>query len=114
MRIKRSVASKKRRKNVISQAKGYRWGRKSKFRLAKDALMHAQSRAYSDRKKKKRVMRSLWNIKINALLRAQNMKYSVFINQMKKAKIVIDRKVLAQLAKNHPTIFNEIVAAVKK
>lgn len=89
------------------------WGRKSKYALAKDALHHAWSRSYSDRKKKKRNMRGLWNIKINAALRAQGLKYSVFINQLKKAKIEIDRKILAQMAENNPEIFNEIVKAAK-
>lgn len=113
MRIKRSVASKKRRKNVLKHAKGFMWGRKSKYRLAKDAVKHAWSHAYVDRKKKKRTMRALWNIKINALLHEQGLNYSRFINALKKSNIELDRKVLSQLAETKPEIFNEVVKSAK-
>lgn len=114
MRIKRSVASKKRKKNVLKHAKGFKWGRKSKYRLAKDALRHAWSRSYKDRKIKKRNMRALHNIKINAALRQQGLKYSQFINQLRKANIGLDRKILSQLAENNAEIFQRVVETTQK
>jgi large subunit ribosomal protein L20 len=103
----------KRRKKVIKQAKGYKWGRKSKYRSAKDALKHAWTHAYKDRKRKKRDFRQLWQIKINAACRAQSLTYSQFINKLKKSNIELDRKILAQLAEKQPEIFNKIIEKIK-
>lgn len=103
----------KRRQKIIKQAKGFKWGRKSKYKLAKDALKHAWVHAYVDRKKKKRNFRRLWQIKINAASRAQGLTYSQFINKLKKAKIEIDRKILAHLAEKEPEVFKKIVEKVK-
>lgn len=113
-RVKRGMMAHKRRKNVIKQAKGYKWGRKTKYKLAKDAVRHALTHAYQDRKKKKGVFRRLWQVKINAATRAEGLTYSRFIDALKKAKIEIDRKILAHLAEKEPRIFKEIVAKVKK
>ncbi|MBL7155065.1 MAG: 50S ribosomal protein L20 [Candidatus Portnoybacteria bacterium] len=112
-RVKRGVTAHKRRKKIIKQAKGFKWGRKSKYKLAKDALKHAWVHAYVDRKKKKRDFRRLWQIKINAASRAQGLTYSKFINKLKKAKIEIDRKILAHLAENQPEVFEKIVEKIK-
>lgn len=112
-RVKRGVMAHKRRKKVLKQAKGYKWGRKSKYKLAKDAVKHASTHAYVDRKKKKRDFRRLWQIKINAATRAQGITYSQFINKLKKANIEIDRKILAQLAEKQPEIFTKIIEKVK-
>jgi len=112
-RVKRGVMAHKRRKKIIKQAKGFKWGRKSKYKLAKDALKHAWTHAYVDRKKKKRDFRRLWQIKINAASRAQGLTYSQFINKLKKAKIEIDRKILAQLAEKQPGVFEKIVEKIK-
>ncbi len=112
-RVKRGVMAHKRRKKIIKQAKGFKWGRKSKYKLAKDALKHAWVHAYVDRKKKKRNFRQLWQIKINAASRAQGLTYSQFINKLKKAKIEIDRKILAQLAEKQPDVFEKIVEKIK-
>ncbi len=112
-RVKRGVAAHKRRKKVIKQAKGYKWGRKSKYRLAKDALKHAWLHAYKDRKRKKRDFRQLWQIKINAACRAQGLTYSQFINKLKKANIELDRKILAHLAEKQPEVFNKIIEKIK-
>lgn len=112
-RVKRGVTAHKRRKNLLKQTKGFKWGRKSKYRLAKDALKHALSHAYKDRKRKKREFRNLWQIKINAAARERGLTYSQFINGLKKAKIEIDRKVLSQLAETKPEIFEKIVEKVK-
>jgi len=112
-RVKRGVMAHKRRQKIIKQAKGFKWGRKSKYKLAKDALKHAWVHAYVDRKKKKRNFRRLWQIKINAASRAQGLTYSQFINKLKKAKIEIDRKILAHLAEKEPEVFKKIVEKVK-
>ena len=112
-RVKRGVAAHKRRKKVIKAAKGYKWGRKSKYKLAKDAVRHALVHSYVDRKKKKRDFRRLWQIKINAAAREHGLTYSRFINKLKKAKIEIDRKILAHLAEKQPEVFSKIIEKVK-
>jgi len=94
-------------------AKGFKWGRKAKYKAAKDALRHAWTYAFRDRKRKKRDFRQLWNIKINAASRERDLTYSQFINRLKKAKIEIDRKILAQLAEKQPEIFSKIIERVK-
>ena len=114
VRIKRGKTTHKKKKKLLKQAKGYRWGRKSKYRLAKDALYHAWTHAFQDRRKKKRKFRALWQIQINAACRKKGLSYSKFICQLKKNKIEIDRKILAKLAKKHPDIFNKIVDKVKE
>ncbi len=112
-RVKRGKIAHKRRKYVLAQAKGFQGGRKSKYRLAKVALMKAWSYAYRDRKRKKREFRRLWQIQINAACRNLGITYSKFIHQLKQKNIELDRKILAQLAKEHPQIFEEIVEKVK-
>ncbi|MBU1292348.1 50S ribosomal protein L20 [Patescibacteria group bacterium] len=112
-RVKRGVMAHKRRKNVLKQAKGFKWGRKSKYKLAKDAVKHALTYAYRDRKAKKRDFRRLWQIKINAASRSHGIAYSQFINKLKKANIEIDRKILAYLAEKEPKIFEKIVEKIK-
>ena len=109
VRIKRGATANKRRKRVLKQTKGYRWGRRSKYRLAKDALFHAWTHAYRDRKNKKRTFRALWQTQINAATREQGISYNKFINALKKNKIEIDRKILSELAKKHPEIFDKIL-----
>ncbi len=111
-RIKRAVQARKHRKNLMKHAKGFKYGRKSKFKLAKDALRHAWTYAYRDRKAKKRNFRQLWNLQINALARQNGITYSRLINGLKKKKIELDRKVLSELAKKHPDIFQKIIEEV--
>lgn len=94
-------------------AKGFKYGRKSKFKLAKDALRHAWTYAYRDRKAKKRTFRGLWNLQINALSRQNGLTYSRLINGLKKNKIELDRKVLSELANDYPEVFIKIVEQVK-
>ena len=113
VRVKRGKAAHKRRKKVLKQAKGFRWGRKSKYRLAKDALFHAWTHAYRDRKNKKRSFRALWQTQINAACREQKISYSKFINALKKNRVEIDRKILSQLAQNYPQIFDKIIKKIK-
>jgi len=112
-RVKRAVQARKHRKNIIKHAKGFRQARKSKFKAAKDALRHAWTYAYRDRKNKKRTFRNLWNLQINALARQNGITYSRLINGLKKNKIEIDRKILSELANSHPEIFIKIVEEVK-
>ncbi len=112
-RVKRGTIAHKRRKNVLKQTKGYKWGRKSKYKLAKDALKHALVYAYRDRKVKKRDFRRLWQIKINAAARQNGLTYSQFIDRLKKANVEVDRKILANLAENSPEVFVQIIEKVK-
>ncbi len=102
----------KRRRNVLRQTKGFRWGRKSKERLAKEALLHAGVHRFQDMRKKKRNFRKLWQIKINAATREHGMSYSVFINKLKKTNIGLNRKILAELAEHHPEVFEEVLKKV--
>jgi len=113
-RVKRSVQARKHRKNWLKHAKGFTYGRKSHFKLAKDALRHAWTYAFRDRRAKKRSFRNLWNIQINALARQNGMTYSKFIDGLKKNKIELDRKVLSQLANSYQDIFTRVVEEIKK
>ena len=113
-RVKRGTITHKRRERLLKHTKGFRWGRKSKYRLAKEALFHAWTHAYFDRKKKKRDFRVLWQIQINAACRQHGLSYSKFIHGLKKNKIGLDRKILSNLAQNHPQIFEKIVEKVKQ
>ncbi len=113
VRVKGGVFSQKRRKHLLKYTKGYKWGRKSKLRAAKEALMHAWEYAYRDRRTKKRDFRRLWQIQINAACREQGFNYSKFVFGLKKNKIELDRKILSELAKSHPQIFEKILEKVK-
>ncbi len=112
-RVKRGVIAHKHRRNVLKRTKGFRWGRKSKYRAAKDALRHAFAYAYRDRKAKKRLFRQDWQRTLRGALESQDINYSRFANALKRNKIELDRKILAQLVKNHPEAFRQIVEKVK-
>lgn len=114
VRVKRGKMAHKRRKHLLKYTKGFRFGRKSKYRLAKEALLHAWKYAYRDRRTKKREFRKLWQIQINAACRQFGISYSKFINLLKKNKIELDRKILATLAQNHPEIFKKIIEKIKE
>ena len=90
VRVKRGKIAHKRRKHLLKYAKGFRWGRKAKYRAAKEALMHAWKYAYRDRKAKKRDFRKLWQTQINAACRQAGISYSRFIVGLKKNKIELD------------------------
>lgn len=107
------VASRARRKKILKQAKGYFGARKNVWTVAKNAVEKGMTYAYVGRKQKKRNFRSLWIVRINAGVRPYGMSYSVFINKLKKAGIELNRKVLADLAMNHPSAFKAIVEKVK-
>ncbi len=103
----------KRRRNILKLTKGYRWGRKSKIKLAKTAILKAGAYAFADRRVKKRVNRALWQVRINAAARLVGTKYSALINDLKKFGSVLDRKVLADLGANYPEVFNAVVKQIK-
>ena len=94
---------------MLKHAKGFMWTRKSKYRQAKEGLLHAWSFQFADRKKKKREFRKLWSVKINAAARDNGLTYSTLINRLKKANIDLDRKILSDLAANNPEVFKKIV-----
>jgi large subunit ribosomal protein L20 len=112
-RVKRGVIKNKRRKNVLSQTKGYRFGRSTKEAQAKEAIMHAGAYSFAHRRDKKGAARKLWETRINAALRPEGMSYSKFMGALKKKNIAVDRKILSTFAKDHGEVFSRIVAQVK-
>jgi large subunit ribosomal protein L20 len=111
-RVKRGKIHLKHRKGILRLTKGYRWGRKSKIKLAKTAALKAGAYAYRDRRNRKRDFRQLWQIRIGAALKEKGLSYSKFMGDLKKAKIELDRKILAELAANHPKIFEKIIETI--
>jgi len=109
-----AVASRKKRKKILKQAKGYFGRRKNVYIVAKNAVEKGLQYAYRDRKNKKRSFRALWIQRINAGVREFDMSYSEFMGKINKKGIKLNRKVLADLAMNHPKAFSEIVKVVKK
>lgn len=103
----------KRRRNILSQVKGYRFGRSKKKRQAREAIYHAETYAFAHRKDKKNDFRRLWITRINAVLKAQGLQYSRFVKILKDKGIVLDRKVMATLAKDKPEAFQRLVDQVK-
>ena len=97
----------------MKHTKGFRWGRKAKYRAAKEALLHAWSYSFRDRRTKKREFRQLWQIQIGAALGELGISYSKFIYGLKKNKIELDRKILSRLAQSHRQIFEKIVQIAK-
>ena len=112
-RVKRSVHALKRRRKLLKYAKGFRWGRKSKERAARDALLHAWSHAFADRKRKKREFRRLWNVKVGAGAREHGLSYSRLIAALKSKQIHLDRKILADLAEHEPAVFAKVIEAAR-
>ena len=113
-RVKRGILSRKKRTKILKYTKGFRWDRKTKERAAREALLHAWTHAYHGRKEKKRIYRQLWQTQINAAVRKGELSYSKFIFGLKSKNIKLYRKVLAELAKNHPTIFERILGVTQK
>ncbi len=108
-----TVASRQRRKKILKETKGYFGRRKNVWTVAKNAYEKGLTYAYRDRRSKKRNFRSLWIQRINAGVRPYGLSYSEFINKVNKKGILLNRKVLADLAMNHPDAFEAIVKAVK-
>lgn len=113
-RVKRGKVATQKRERILRRVKGYKWGRKNKERLAKEALLHAGKHSFRERKKKKREFRKLWQRQINASARVNKLSYSRLIHALVKANISVNRKILAQLAENEPKIFKKIVAEAVK
>ena len=111
-RIKRGTTSLKRRRNVLKQVKGYRFGRSKKERQAREAIAHAGQHAFGHRRDKKGDFRRLWNVRINAAVRPFNFSYSTFIDALKKKEIGLNRKMLSEIAREHQESFERIVKKV--
>ena len=112
-RVKKGVNALKRRRNILKQVKGYRFGRSKKERIAKEAIFHAGAYAFRDRRAKKREFRQLWTIRLNAALREGGFpSYSKFMGLLKKKNIGLDRKSLATLAKDYPEAFTRLAKQV--
>jgi large subunit ribosomal protein L20 len=113
-RVKRGVTARARHKKILNEAKGYQGARSRVLRVAKQAVTKAGQYAYRDRRVKKREFRALWIARINAAVRELGISYSRFIAGLNKAGIVMDRKMLANLAYNDPASFAVIVNKVKE
>lgn len=107
------VASKERRKKILRKTKGYWGARKNVWTIAKNTFEKGQTYAYRDRKNKKREFRALWIQRINAGARLHGLSYSEFMGKLAKKGVALNRKVLADLAMNHPAAFSEVVNLVK-
>ncbi|MDP9297407.1 MAG: 50S ribosomal protein L20 [Actinomycetota bacterium] len=108
-RVKRSVHAKKKRREILEQAKGYQGSRRKRYRLAKEQLMHSGAYAYRDRRDRKAQFRRLWITRINAAVRPHDISYSRFMNGLKAAGVEVDRKILADLAVHDPGAFESLV-----
>ena len=113
-RVKRAIQVKKRHKKILQATKGYKLGRSKLYRQAKQAFLKAGQYAYRDRRNKKRDMRGMWIVQVNAAVRLHGMPYKDFIYGLKKAEITLNRKVLAELSVKAPEQFAKVVADVKK
>jgi len=113
-RVKRGMSHVKKRRKLHQAVKGFKWGRKNLIKVAKTALTKAGAHAYTDRRKKKRDMRGLWQIKINAFVRGYDLSYSKFIGLLKANKIEVDRKILADLAVNNKEVLAALITRIKK
>lgn len=112
-RVKGGIMAAKRRRNILSQVKGYRFDRSKKKRAAREAIFHAHSHAFDHRKDKKGDFRRLWTSRVNAAVRAHGMSYSRFINALAQKGIGLNRKILATLAKDRPEAFERVMNEVK-
>lgn len=114
MRIKTGPTRKKRHNKLLERTKGYRMTKNRLVKVAKEAALHADQYSYVGRKQKKRNLRSLWIIRLNAACREQGLTYSKLINNLKRVKIELDRKILAELAVNYPPVLSSIIQKITK
>lgn len=112
-RVKGGVMAQKRRRNILSQVKGFRLGRSKKKRQAIEAIHHAQLHAFAHRKDKKNDFRRLWTSRLNAALKAAGLKYSTFMHDLKVKNVALNRKMLSEIAKDRPDAFERFLAKVK-
>ncbi|MCD6422194.1 50S ribosomal protein L20 [bacterium] len=113
-RVKGGVTTRKRHKKIKKAVKGFIHSRRASYRRAKEALLKAWSQAFAGRKRKKREMRRLWIVRINAEARKLGFRYSELMALLKQANIKLDRKILAELAFEYPEVFEEVVKTAKK
>ena len=111
-RVKKGKSALKHRKNVLKKAKGYRFGRSTKEREAKQAIMRAAHQARNHRRVKKSDFRRLWEVRISAACKENGTSYSKFINALKVKGVILDRKVLSTIAENYPEVFTAIIKFV--
>lgn len=114
MRVKRGVTARKRHKKLLKQAKGMGHARRTSSRKAREAIIRAQSYAYRDRRNRKRDFKRLWITRINAAAREHGLTYSQLAAKLRQADITLDRKMLAELAVNHPKAFEEVAKTAGK
>ena len=112
-RVKRGTIHVKKRNSILAKTKGYKWGRKNLIKVAKTARTKAGAHAFVDRRKKKRTARALWQTKISAFVRAEGLSYSKFIAALKAKNVLLDRKVLAEMAVKYPELLKKIIASLK-
>ena len=113
-RVKRGSVRSRKRNSVLKHTKGFKWRRKSVYRIAVDAMRHALVRSYQGRKQKKRDKRALWQIKINAAARENGTTYGALIHSLKTANVELNRKMLAELAEENPKAFASLLEQTKK
>jgi large subunit ribosomal protein L20 len=113
-RVKRSVHGRKKRRETLARAKGYRGQASKSYKRAKEALLKADSYAYRDRRNKKRDFRRLWIVRINAAARQEGLSYSQFMHGLKEAGIEVDRKVLADIAVRDPETFRRFAEKARE
>ncbi|TMK85124.1 MAG: 50S ribosomal protein L20 [Actinobacteria bacterium] len=113
-RVKRAVHGRKKRREIMEQAKGYRGARSRRYRVAKEQVMHSGAYAYRDRRDRKAQFRRLWITRIGAAARGDGMSYSTFVRGLRGAGVELDRKVLADIAVHDPVAFSALVVAAKE
>lgn len=111
-RVTKGVTRNRRRKSLLATTKGYRFGRSTKKREAREGMYHAQLHAFDHRKDKKGDFRSLWITRLNAALKAHGLRYNAFIKTLKDKNITINRKILATIAKDHPEAFERLLKKI--
>ena len=114
MRVTNAPASRKRRKRMVTAAKGFRMRRSKLYRYASDAVDHGRQYAFRDRRVKKRTFRALWQVRINAAARTAGTTYSRFMEGLKAAKVALDRKILADIAATDSAAFSELVRVAQE
>lgn len=114
MRVKRGFTRRKAHQKVLSRTKGFRMSKNRLYKVAREADLHAGQYAFVGRKRRKREFKKLWSIRLNAELIKQQLSYSHFIYLLKKAKIALNRKILAELALNEPQALQSVIEKAKK
>jgi len=111
-RVKKGVNALKTRKNILSQVKGYRFGRSKKEKQAYEAISHAGTYAFAHRRDKKGDFRRLWNVRLNSVLHEKGLSYSKFMGSLKKINILINRKMLSEIAASKPEVFSRLISKI--